>query len=110
MGGRIESEGIVMAKIKVCDKAYENIKKKVEEMQEELAKDVCERMTKDMLKETPIVNVELQTHESDNEVNEDELVGYIMRKTGNSLNLCYEEVRAVLDAEIEFLKEKGIAE
>lgn len=43
-------------------------------------------------------------------INEDELVGYIMRKTGDDHNLCYEEVRAVLDAEIEFLKEKGIAE
>lgn len=99
-----------MAKIKVCDKAYENFKKKFEEMQEELAKDVHERMSKDMLKETPLVNAELQTHEFDNEINEDELVGYIMRKTGDDHNLCYEEVRAVLDAEIEFLKEKGIAE
>ena len=42
----------------------------------------------------------VKTKVCDYEVNEDELVGYIMRKTGDDHNLCYEEVRAVLDAEI----------
>lgn len=41
-------------------------------------------------------------------INEDELVGYILRKTKDS-NLYYEDVRAVLDAEMEFLKSKEIA-
>ena len=44
------------------------------------------------------------------EINEDELIGYIMRKTGEEHTLYYEDVRAVLDAEMEFLKEKGLAE
>lgn len=46
------------------------------------------------------------------EVNEDELVGYIMRKVASNedwFNLTYKEVRAVLDAELAFLIEKGIA-
>ena len=43
-------------------------------------------------------------------INEDELIGYIMRKTGDSHSLYYDDVRAVLDAEMDFLKEKGIAE
>lgn len=47
---------------------------------------------------------------SEKTINEDELVGYIMRKTGDDHSLYYEDVKAVLDAEIEFLKEKGIAE
>lgn len=54
-----------------------------------------------------VVNVKTKECEF---VNEDELVGYIMRKTVDDHNLCYEEVRAVLDAEIEYLKEKGIIE
>jgi len=37
------------------------------------------------------------------------LVGYIMRKTSDK-SLCYEDVRAVLDAELDFLESKGIAE
>lgn len=41
-------------------------------------------------------------------INEDELVGYIMRKTADK-SLCYGEVRAVLDAELDFLESKGIA-
>lgn len=41
-------------------------------------------------------------------VNEDELIGYIMRKTGRDHTLYYEDVRAVLDAELDFLREKGI--
>ena len=43
-------------------------------------------------------------------INEDELIGYILRKTSYSHSLTYEEVRSVLDAEIDFLKEKGIAD
>lgn len=42
------------------------------------------------------------------EINEDELIGFIMRKTKEE-RLSYEEVKAVLDAELEFLKEKNIA-
>jgi len=46
------------------------------------------------------------------EVNEDELVGYIMRKVASDekdwFNLTYKEVRAVLDAELGFYIEKGI--
>jgi len=42
-------------------------------------------------------------------INEDELIGYIMRKTSFSHSLTYDEIRSVLDAEIEFLQEKGIA-
>jgi hypothetical protein len=40
-------------------------------------------------------------------INEDEMIGFILRKVGG---LQYDDVRAVLDAEIEFLQEKGIAE
>ena len=43
-------------------------------------------------------------------INEDELVEYIMEKAGYKLMLTSKEVRAVLDAEMEYLKEKGIAE
>lgn len=43
-------------------------------------------------------------------VNEDEMIGFIMRKTSRNHSLSYDEVKAILDAEIEFLKEKGIAE
>lgn len=45
-------------------------------------------------------------------INEDELVGYVMRKVNEEkdLNLMYEEVRFILDAEMEFLKEKDVAE
>ena len=47
---------------------------------------------------------------SESVINEDELIGYIMRKTSHSHSLNYDEVRSVLDAEMEFLQEKGIAE
>lgn len=40
------------------------------------------------------------------EINEDELIGYIMRQT-HELGLNYEEVSAVLDAETNFMIEKG---
>lgn len=43
-------------------------------------------------------------------INEDELIGYILRKTSYSHILTYEEVRSVLDAEMDFLKEKGLIE
>lgn len=46
--------------------------------------------------------------EDEQEINEDELIGSIMRRT-TDLRLEYEEVKAVLDAEMDFLKEKGIA-
>ena len=48
---------------------------------------------------------------SEKTINEDELVGYIMRKVNDEkdLNLMYEEVRYVLDAHVEYLIEKGIA-
>lgn len=42
-------------------------------------------------------------------INEDELIGYIMRKTSFNHSLSYAEVKSVLEAEMEFLKEKGIA-
>lgn len=46
------------------------------------------------------------------EVDEDALVGYIMRnaKEQRGINLMYEDVRVVLDMELEFLKGEGIAE
>lgn len=40
------------------------------------------------------------------EVNEDELMGYIMRKTSDR-SLTFEDVEAVLAAEEDYLKEKG---
>ena len=43
-------------------------------------------------------------------INEDELIGYILRKTSFSHSLTYEEVRSVLDAEMDFLKGKGLIE
>ena len=46
------------------------------------------------------------------EVNEDELVGYVLRAVAEQKdyhNLTYNEVRAVLDAELDFFIEKGIA-
>lgn len=43
------------------------------------------------------------------EVNMDELVGYVMRNTADK-TLYYEDVKAVLDAEVEFLKSKGLAQ
>lgn len=62
--------------------------------------------------ELEVEKVELQEARPP-EVNEDELVGYIMRKVASDeedwLNLTYKEVRAVLDAELDFLVEKGIA-
>lgn len=43
------------------------------------------------------------------EIDEDQLVGYVMRKTsGHSLD--YGEVRSVLDAELDYLVKQGIAE
>jgi|SRR5699024_1050466 len=96
-----------MSKVKVCDSAFENIKKRVKEIQDELAKDVHDRMMKDMTKSAPLTHE--PSYEPSVEYNEDELVGYIMRKT-SSINLTYEEVRAVLDAELDFLATKGITE
>jgi len=43
-------------------------------------------------------------------INEDEMIGYIMRKISDKHQLTYEEVRGVLDAEMDFLKEKGVAD
>jgi len=43
-------------------------------------------------------------------INTDELIGYILRKTGDDYHLDYEEVQAVLDSELEFLKSKGLTE
>lgn len=43
-------------------------------------------------------------------INTDELIGYILRKTGDEYHLDYEEVQAVLDSELEFLKSKGLTE
>jgi|GEM_PF-6589219 len=45
------------------------------------------------------------------EVNEDELVGYIVRRAREKLNkdLLYSDVRVVLDLELEYLQEQGIA-
>lgn len=40
----------------------------------------------------------------------DELIGYILRKTGEDYDLSYEEVHAVLSEEREFVKERGIEE
>lgn len=42
-------------------------------------------------------------------VNEDEMIGYILRSISNEHLLDYEEVRAVLDAELDYLTYKGIA-
>lgn len=42
-------------------------------------------------------------------INEDEMIGFIMRKTATDHTLYYDDVRAVLNAEMEFLKQKGIA-
>ena len=46
------------------------------------------------------------------EVNEDELVGYIMRraKEEHDISLFYNDVRAILDLELEFLELQGITE
>jgi len=45
-------------------------------------------------------------------INEDELIGYIMRKcyADDSHVLSYDEVRSVLDIEHEFLRSKGLIE
>ena len=45
-------------------------------------------------------------------INEDELIGYIIRRIHEEKddNVYYEDVKAILDTQIEFLKEKGIAE
>lgn len=43
------------------------------------------------------------------EVNEDELIGYIMRQT-SSLGLTYQQVKSVLDFEEQFLIERGFTE
>ena len=45
-------------------------------------------------------------------VNEDELIGYIMRTVADEqeyCNLTYKDVRAILDAELDYLIEQGIA-
>jgi len=42
-------------------------------------------------------------------INEDELIGFIARKT-EYLNLTYEEINAVLEAHLEFLFNKELAE
>ena len=45
-------------------------------------------------------------------INEDELVGYILRKANeldDAMILSYDIVRLILDLEMEFLSEKGIA-
>jgi len=46
-------------------------------------------------------------------INEDELIGYIMRNADDSdlsFQISYEEVKAVLDIEHKFLKSKGLIE
>lgn len=43
-------------------------------------------------------------------INEDELIGFILRKTSFDHSLAYDEVRSVLDAEMDFLKRKGLVE
>lgn len=42
------------------------------------------------------------------ELNEDEMIGYIMRRIAEAEHLLtYEEVQAVIDAETEYLRKKG---
>lgn len=96
-----------MVKVKVCDKAFRDIKNKVEAMQKKLAEDVHKRMVKEMALSTPLIYEEGSQCEIVETINEDELVGYIMRNN-KELHLTYEEVRAVLVAEINFLKDKGL--
>lgn len=46
--------------------------------------------------------------EKENDLNQDELLGFILRKTTEmDLRLTYEEVQSVIDAETEFLRNKG---
>lgn len=44
--------------------------------------------------------------EKQGEINEDELIGYIMRNTRNH-NLTYQQVEAVLQAEGQFMVDNG---
>ncbi|WP_419893274.1 hypothetical protein [Oceanobacillus kimchii] len=45
------------------------------------------------------------------EVNEDALIGFVMRKAYEcGVNLSYAETKAVLDAELEFLTNEGLAD
>jgi hypothetical protein len=44
--------------------------------------------------------------EAEPEINEDEQLGFILRKTADR-SLTFEDVKAVLDAETEFLIKKG---
>lgn len=46
---------------------------------------------------------------TEKELNEDEMTGYILRVTSER-TLVYEDVKAVLDAETEFLRMKGFIE
>lgn len=46
--------------------------------------------------------------EPEPELNEDEMIGYIMRRIAEAGHLLtYEEVQAVIDTETEYLREKG---
>lgn len=47
-----------------------------------------------------------EKEEPEQELNEDELAGYILRVTTDR-SLTYEDIKAVLDAETEFLRNKG---
>jgi len=45
-------------------------------------------------------------------INEDELIGYIARKASeeHDILLNYDDIRIVIDLEMDFLKEKGLVE
>jgi len=43
-------------------------------------------------------------------INEDELIGYILRKTNDDHQLDYDEVQAVLNSELKYLESKGLIE
>ena len=45
--------------------------------------------------------------EPEPELNQDEMTGFILRRTSERHSLTYEEVQAVLDAETEYLRQKG---
>lgn len=46
--------------------------------------------------------------QQESELNQDEMAGFILRRLSESgLSLSFEEVNAVIDAETEFLKQKG---
>lgn len=50
----------------------------------------------------------VEKREPEPELNEDEMTGYIMRRTAEAgHSLTYEEVQAVIDAETEYLRDKG---